>query len=142
VSGRAFRGALAAALLAALGGCAAAMPPDAGFGAVERLLSERLPGHQVSWNRGLQEDAAVEAAVRDLLADELSADGAVQVALVNNRGLRATYEDLGVSQADLVQAGLLSNPVFSASVRWTMNPAEGVNLGFGLVQSFVDLRRS
>jgi outer membrane protein, heavy metal efflux system len=133
---RALRGVLAAGVLS---GCAAGAPSDAGFGAVERLLSERLPRHQVAWNRGSQEDAVVEAAVRDLLAEELSADGAVQVALLNNRGLRATYEDLGVSQADLVQAGLLSNPVFSASVRWTMNPAEGVNLGFGLVQSFVDL---
>lgn len=131
---------LGAALLAtALSGCAAAVPPEGGFAEVERILAERVPQHRVVWNRGSEEDAAVRAAIQTLVADELSADEAVQVALLNNRGLQATYEDLGVAQAELVQAGLLSNPVFSASVRWSMNPTEGLNLGFGVVQSFLDL---
>jgi cobalt-zinc-cadmium efflux system outer membrane protein len=37
----------------------------------------------------------------------------VQVALINNRGLQATYERLGIAQADLVQAGLIDNPTLS-----------------------------
>ena len=34
------------------------------------------------------------------------------MALLNNRELQALYAELGVAQADLVQAGLLRNPVF------------------------------
>jgi outer membrane protein TolC len=37
----------------------------------------------------------------------------VQVALLNNRGLQATYAELGIAEADLVQAGRLRNPGFS-----------------------------
>jgi len=40
----------------------------------------------------------------------------VQIALLNNKDLQATYEDLSIAQADLVQAGLLQNPVFGASL--------------------------
>jgi outer membrane protein, heavy metal efflux system len=40
----------------------------------------------------------------------------VQIALLNNRELQAVYSELGVAQADLVQAGLLSNPIFDAAV--------------------------
>src|SRR5262249_12765151 len=47
-----------------------------------------------------------------------TADGAVQVALLNNRDLQALYAELGVAQADLVQAGLLRNPVFDGNVRF------------------------
>ena len=39
------------------------------------------------------------------------------MALLNNRELQALYAELGVAQADLVQAGLLSNPVFDGAVR-------------------------
>jgi cobalt-zinc-cadmium efflux system outer membrane protein len=41
----------------------------------------------------------------------------IQVALLHNRNLQALYADLGVAQADLVQAGLLRNPVFDGKVR-------------------------
>lgn len=124
---------------ATLAGCAATVPDDAGFVDVQRVIAERIPQYRVAWNRGSDEDLAVQTAVRELLADELTPDEAVQIALLNNRGLQATYEDLGVAQADLVQAGLLSNPVFSAKARWTFDPAEGAELGFDLVQNFLDL---
>jgi outer membrane protein TolC len=53
------------------------------------------------------------AVVADLLAKPLSADAAVQVALLNNRDLQASLAELGVAEADLVQAGRLRNPGFS-----------------------------
>jgi outer membrane protein TolC len=37
----------------------------------------------------------------------------VQLALLNNRGLQATFQDLGITEADVVQAGRLPNPGFS-----------------------------
>ena len=58
----------------------------------------------------------MQAAIRRLLQQELSAETAVQIALLNNRRLQANYESLGIAQADLVEAGLLENPVFSIAV--------------------------
>ena len=48
-----------------------------------------------------------------MLKQPLSADSAVRIALLNNRGLRASLANLGVAEADLVQAGRMSNPSFS-----------------------------
>ena len=49
----------------------------------------------------------------------LSVDNAVQVALLNNRGLQARFQDLGITEAEVVQAGRVPNPGFRVrSVRW------------------------
>lgn len=72
-----------------------------------------------------------------MLAKPLTADEAVQIALLNNRELQATYEDLGVAQADLVQAGLLKNPILNAAVEFTNG--SGTKLQFSVVENFLDL---
>jgi outer membrane protein TolC len=46
-----------------------------------------------------------------LLRKPLDADGAVRVALLNNRELRATLREMGIARGRLIQAGLLPNPV-------------------------------
>src|SRR6266496_6459990 len=66
-------------------------------------------GKRLQWNRGNAEDVQAQAAVASLLKRPLTADSAVQVALLNNHNLQATYEELGIAQADLVEAGLLKN---------------------------------
>jgi len=55
---------------------------------------------------------AVAKRTQELLSKPLGMDDAVQIALLNNRGLQASYGELGVSEADLVQAGRLPNPGF------------------------------
>jgi cobalt-zinc-cadmium efflux system outer membrane protein len=108
---------LAIPLLAVfLAGCASVEPREA-FPDVERLVGERSD-KKIRWNEGTTKDRGVEAEIDALLSSELSADAAVQVALLNNRDLQAVYEELGIAQADLVQAGLLKNPVFNAEVRF------------------------
>jgi cobalt-zinc-cadmium efflux system outer membrane protein len=52
--------------------------------------------------------------------------------------LQASYEEIGVSQADLVQAGLLQNPVFSGQVRWSDSGGKP-NVELGLAQNFLSL---
>ncbi len=47
--------------------------------------------------------------------NELSRNRAIQIALYNNKKLQASYEELGISKADLLEAGLLKNPSISAS---------------------------
>jgi hypothetical protein len=39
----------------------------------------------------------------------------VQLSLLNNRGLQADFQELGITEAELVQAGRLPNPGFSFS---------------------------
>ena len=95
----------AAAVVAALAaillpGCAS-VPSDARFAAVRDAASARLE-QNVVWNRDPQQDASARAAVQRLLQHELSADAAVQIALLNNRELQSFYARVGIAQADLV----------------------------------------
>lgn len=123
-----------------LTGCAS-VPKDAGFSDVQNIIEQRI-GRRVHWNQGTSEDAAVVDAVRSMLQQELTIDEAVQIALLNNRSLQATYEELGIAQADLVQAGLLRNPLFGASFRFpdkTVGGHRSTNTEFSVVQDFLDL---
>src|SRR5688572_16481533 len=100
-----------ATVVAFLTGCAG-FSPDNGFDAVRSSVSERT-GQQTQWSRTDADSQQALAAARMLLAAPLTPETAVQVALLNNRGLQATYFDLGIAEADLVQAGRLRNPGFS-----------------------------
>jgi outer membrane protein TolC len=100
-----------AALAALLAGCAS-FSPDGGFAAVEQTAKERL-NKNVAWARNAEQQARIDASVAELLKRPLSADDAVQLALLNNKGLQATYFELGISEAEWVQSGRLPNPGFS-----------------------------
>jgi len=129
---------LAAAVLAAVGvtGCAR-MSPGLGFDEVSQGVHSRL-GAAPRWNRGTREDAEAQRALAMLLARELTADAAVQIALLNNRDLQATYEELDIAQADLVRAGLLRNPVFSGELRFDTEGG-GTGIGLDIAQDFLSL---
>ncbi len=91
-----------------LGGCAS-FSPDGGFAPVQQTAKDRL-GKDLQWARSDPDRDAIDLRVRELLAQPLSVDDAVQIALLNNRGLQAEYQELGIGEADLVQAGRLPNP--------------------------------
>jgi outer membrane protein TolC len=97
-------------LLAACAGCAH-FSRDGGFGVVAQDTRAHL-GKDVMWPRTDGERAKSGARVAELLTLPLSMDDAVQVALLNNRELQASFEELGISEADLVQSGRLQNPRF------------------------------
>lgn len=84
---------------------------DGGFDSVESSARKRLD-KDVAWPRTVTAAAAVDARVTELLSTPLTVDAAVQIALLNNKGLQAAYFELGISEADLVQAGRLPNPGF------------------------------
>lgn len=98
-------------LVLLLSGCAT-FSPDAGMDRVQALAKERT-GHNVQRIRTEEDAKSVQAEVNRLLHGTLTVENAVQIALLNNRGLQASYAELGVAEADLVQAGRLRNPVFS-----------------------------
>lgn len=126
-------------LLAAgsLGGCASTSP-DQSFARVQALASERI-GKRIEWNGHTAEDHAVAARLHDLLSVPLDADAAVQIALLNNRKLQATFEDLGIAQADFVQAGLLQNPVFNFSARFPNAPPSKTYLDIAVAENFLNI---
>ena len=103
----------AAAVLAFLAGCTT-FSKDGGFDAVSSAASERI-GKDAVVVRTDADREAVDKRTKELLSKPLSMDDAVQVALLNNRGLQASYAELGLSEADLVQAGRLPNPRFAFS---------------------------
>jgi outer membrane protein TolC len=100
--------AVAAVAAVVLTGCAS-FSPDGGFAPVAQTARERI-AQDVHWARTEQDRQALDDQVAALLVQPLSMDAAVQVALFNNRGLQAAFFDLGIAEADLVQAGRLPNP--------------------------------
>jgi outer membrane protein TolC len=94
-----------------LAGCAS-FSPDGGMGKVSDLTRERT-GQPVSAARSESSDATVRARVAEILGQPLTGDSAVELALLNNRGLQASFSRLGVAETDLVQAGRLRNPILS-----------------------------
>ena len=92
----------------AVSGCAT-LSNDGGLGAVREIAQARVD-QPIAVARS---DAEREGAVRERLATPLDAGGAVAIALVNNPALQAAYADLGIAEAQLVQAGRLRNPGIS-----------------------------
>lgn len=90
------------------------LTPDGGTGPVTIFASQGLNKNVVAIRS--EEDAlAAKASVASLLRRPLTADGAVQIALLNNKGLQAAYNELGAAQAQAVRASLPPNPVLSLS---------------------------
>jgi outer membrane protein, heavy metal efflux system len=121
--------------LCTIAGCAS---PQVSLDSVQETIARRT-GKRVEWLRGGPEDAEAERAVQTLLRHELTANSAVQVALLNNRALQANFEEIGISQADLVEAGLLSNPTFAASWRFPDRSPSGTNTEYSIAQDFLQL---
>jgi len=118
-----------------IAGCVA---PNASLDGVQRTVRERI-GQRVNWNRGGPEDAQIAQGVQALLRRPLTAERAVQIALLNNRELQARFEEIGIAQADVIQAGLLSNPNFAASFRFPNRAPSGTNIEYSIAQNFLDL---
>lgn len=101
--------AASAAALLALAGCAS-FSPEGGMDTVAGLTRERT-GHTVLMQREAADADTAAARSAELLREPLGPDGAVELALLNNRGLQARLQQLGIAEAELVQAGRLRNPV-------------------------------
>ena len=95
----------------ALGGCAT-FSKDGGLDGVKSLTQQHIR-QEVAWPKTESEQKIIAARVDELLQKELDVESAVQLALFNNKGLQASLYELGISEADMVQAGRLPNPKFS-----------------------------
>lgn len=115
-------------------GCATVDPkPD--YGRAGYVVRERTLASE-SYNPA--DEGAVEEKVDALLEGGVTLEEAVQIALLNNAALQALFQNIGVSRADLVQSGLLSNPVFSIAAQLPEGGGRAKLTG-GLAQDIADL---
>ena len=85
-------------------------------------------GKHVEWQKDAEASNQIREAIRALLRRTLTADSAVQITLLNNRELQATFEEIGIAQGDLVEAGLLKNPIFAGNARFPNRSPSGTNI--------------
>lgn len=93
-----------------LAGCAG-MSKEMAFSEVQQQVDERI-GVPIHWNTNTASVDETEQMVAELLDQPLDADSAVQIALLHNRRLQATYEEIGIARAAVVEARSPSNPIF------------------------------
>ena len=105
---------------------------------VEKAVQERT-GLTVRWQQDAAAREETEARVRTLLQKPLTVNRAVQIALLNNRDFLATFEDVGVSAADLREAGMWKNPSIDLSVRFPDRAPSGANWEEAAVFDILDL---
>ena len=104
----------------------ACVAQDAGYADVRRSVLDRTR-YDVRWN-AIDGGGRSEERTRKLVSKALTADGAVQVALLNNPRVQVAFEELGVARADLVRALRLPNPVAEGALHYHGDEPE-VELG-------------
>lgn len=75
--------------------------------------------------------------VQALLAQPLTAESAAEVAILNNRGVRAAMEELGIAEGRLAQARRLPNPTVEGALRF--EGEGGTELEIGAMLDLTDL---
>jgi outer membrane protein, heavy metal efflux system len=108
------------------------------FNHAQRLVRQRS-GKEVQWQR---DEAAREQALltsRRLLSKPLTVATAVQIALLNNRSLQASFEQIGLSAADLLEAATIPNPRFDLAVRVPDKPPSGTYVDYGAAIDFLSI---
>ncbi|NIQ38720.1 MAG: TolC family protein [Proteobacteria bacterium] len=99
-----------------LGGCAT-VQTEREWERIAEISQERI-GQKLVWERSEQEKTYIQQEVNRLLADGLSREEAVRIALMNNRDLQSEFEKIGIAKSDLIQAGLLTNPTLEGLFRF------------------------
>jgi cobalt-zinc-cadmium efflux system outer membrane protein len=117
---------------------ASAREKEETFQAVQQSVQERT-GKTVRWE---EDQAAHEQAVQDvrqLLRKPLTVETAVQIALLNNRSLQATFEEIGLSAADLIEAATIPNPKIDLAIRFPDKPPSGTYIDYSAALDFLSI---
>lgn len=117
-------------------GCTRA--PPAGDNCVPSIICSKI-NQEVHWNQGSSCDEEVCCAIQCMIQQELSVDSAIQIALLNNPEVQAVYEEVGIAQADLVEAGLFTNPIFEIEVRYPHAKRLHTNIEYLVTATFLDI---
>ncbi|MDA0740139.1 MAG: TolC family protein [Nitrospirae bacterium] len=103
-------------LLVLMSGCAT-VTVDEEFAQLSQEAMSRT-GEAVAWEQTPEDVAWTQETVQQLLQDGLTREEAVRLALINNRQLQVQFEMLGMAKADLIQAGLYTNPRLGSLIRF------------------------
>lgn len=117
-------------------GCSKIPPADDGF--VSCTLATKIES-EAMWRLDRCADEYARGFISDAMANELTPDIAIQIALLNNPKIQAIFEELGVARADLVEAGLLSNPSFEIDVRYPHSKGLKTNIEYLITSSLLDV---
>ncbi len=71
----------------------------------------------LDWSFSSNDEEIIRQKIHNALQNYLTVDTAVEVALMNNPSLQASFEELGIAKADVIQAGLLKNPSLHGFIR-------------------------
>ncbi|CEF49167.1 unnamed protein product [uncultured bacterium] len=108
------------------------------FQGVQQSVRDRT-GKDVRWE---EDQAAHEQArqdVRMLLRKPLTINTAVQIALLNNRSLQATFEEIGLSAAEVLNAATIPNPKIDLAIRIPDKPPSGTYVDYGAIIDFLSV---
>ena len=111
---------------------------DEAFQGVQQSVQE-CTGKGIRWE---QDQAAHEQALQDvrlLLRKPLTVDTAVRIALLNNRSLQATFQEIGLSAADVLEAATIPNPRFDLAIRFPDKPPSGTYIDYDTVIDFLSI---
>lgn len=111
--------------------------PDADNGEVSSVIATKINA-QVDWFQGCPDDQ-INCRIHYLLDKELTPEAAIQIAFLKNPKIQSIFEELGIAHADLVEAGLLSNPNFSLEVRYPHKNAFVTNIEYLITATFLDI---
>lgn len=112
--------------------------PQADDGFISCAVANRI-NSVVEWRQRYRQDEQVQNFISSAVLSELSPDNAIQIALLNNPKIQATFEELGIAKADLVEAGLLSNPSFEIEVRYPYVRGLKTNIEYLITSSLLDI---
>ncbi len=122
------------AFILTLVGCAQ-VKPQADFGQARQLFTESTGLADIyDPDQPLLTPEEIEA----VLDNGLTLQEALRLALLNNRRLHREFMSIGISKADWVQSGLLSNPTFAFSAQFPEGGGRS-NIQASLAQNIVDL---
>lgn len=111
--------------------------PQANDNGVACLINSKIDKH-VEWYQGCPDDQ-INCAIQCLLENELTPEAAIQIALLKNPKVQSIFEELGIAHADLVEAGLLSNPDFSLEIRYPHKKNLVTNIEYLVTATFLDI---
>lgn len=127
----------ACVLLLILGGCALSGRRE--FDAVSDTIESRS-GEQIQWyGDDAEARSAAQQIIVELMREPLTADASVKIALLNNRSLQATFEEIGLARAEVVQSSLLPNPTFEGSYQSSTNNGEDPAVEIAIAQHVIEL---
>lgn len=106
-------GIIALSISVLLTGCAT-FSPDGGMSGVADVAADTIKKDVIAI-RSVDDAERADGVVRQVLRRTLTVEAAVQLALLNNRGLQAAYNELALAEADFVEQSLPPNPTFSLS---------------------------